>query len=91
MLEKSRALGEEASSDCKTAILHLTDGTITQGMNSDGVSLLIDNLNAEIGAEIFTFALGPEADKVTWKATKEPEITQPLAKYENMCYIPSRR
>lgn len=64
LLEKSRALGEEASSECKTAIILLTDGAITLGMNAVAVSTLIDTLNVEIGAEIFTFALGPEADQV---------------------------
>ena len=68
LLEASRALGDKASSECSTAILFLSDGTITSGLGIDDpseVSALVETLNADVGAEIFTFALGPEADAVS--------------------------
>eukprot|EP00752_Nemacystus_decipiens_P012745 g11286.t1 len=70
LLEESQALGESASSGCTTAILLLTDGTITEGLGHDDpskISTLVKTLNADIEAQIFTFALGPEADAVTLK------------------------
>lgn len=68
LLETSRALGDVASSGCSTAILLLTDGEITQGLGFDdpsAISDLVQALNADIEAQIFTFALGPEADSVS--------------------------
>eukprot|EP00903_Cladosiphon_okamuranus_P018583 g17106.t1 len=70
LLEASRALGDEASSECSTAILFLSDGQITGGIGIDDpseVSALVETLNAEIEAQIFTFALGPDADAATLK------------------------
>ncbi|CAN0488733.1 unnamed protein product, partial [Ectocarpus sp. 12 AP-2014] len=60
--------GDVASSSCSTAILLLTDGEITEGLGVDDpseISALVETLNADIGAEIFTFALGPDADGVS--------------------------
>eukprot|EP00903_Cladosiphon_okamuranus_P021044 g19335.t2 len=71
LLETSRALGDAASAGCSTAILFLTDGEITQGLGFDNpseISDLVQALNADIGAQIFTFALGPEADSETLSA-----------------------
>ncbi len=68
VLEASRALGDKASSECSTAILFLTDGRITDGLGIDDpseVSALVETLNAEIEAQMFTFALGPDADTVS--------------------------
>lgn len=68
LLEASRALGDQASSECTTAILLLTDGEITEGLGFDDpseISTLVQTLNADIGAQIFTFALGPDADAVS--------------------------
>lgn len=68
LLDASRALGDAASSSCSTAILLLTDGEITEGLGVEDpseISVLVENLNADIGAEIFTFALGPDADGVS--------------------------
>ena len=68
LLEASRALGEEASSECSTAILLLTDGTITEGLGREDpseISAHVETLNADIEAQIFTFALGPEAGLVS--------------------------
>lgn len=68
VLESSRAMGDAASSGCSTAILLLTDGEITQGLgfgNPSEISNLVQTLNADIEAQIFTFALGPEADSVS--------------------------
>ncbi|CAN0519236.1 unnamed protein product, partial [Ectocarpus sp. 8 AP-2014] len=71
LLDESRALGDVASSSCSTAILLLTDGEITEGLgvgDPSEISALVETLNADIGAEIFTFALGPDADGDTLKA-----------------------
>jgi len=68
MLQASRALGDEASSECSTAILLLTDGEITEGLgvgDPSEITSLVETLNTDIGAEIFTFALGPDADGVS--------------------------
>ena len=68
LLETSRSLGDAASAECSTAILLLTDGQITQGLGFDDpteISDLVLALNADIQAQIFTFALGPEADSVS--------------------------
>jgi len=68
LLRTSRSYGEQASSGCSTAILLLTDGEITEGLGSENaseISTLVDTLNADIDAQIFTFALGPEADSVS--------------------------
>lgn len=68
LLQASRALGDEASSMCSTAILLLTDGEITEGLgvgDPSDVTSFVEALNADIGAEIFTFALGPDADGVS--------------------------
>ncbi|CAM9915913.1 unnamed protein product [Ectocarpus sp. 12 AP-2014] len=70
LLDESRALGDVASSSCSTAILLLTDGEITEGLGVNDpseISALVETLNADIGAEIFTFALGPDADGDTLK------------------------
>eukprot|EP00752_Nemacystus_decipiens_P003123 g2892.t1 len=70
LLETSRELGTAASSECSTAILLLTDGEITLGLGFEDPSEISDHvqaLNADIGAQIFTFALGPEADSATLK------------------------
>ncbi|CAN0256278.1 unnamed protein product [Ectocarpus sp. 12 AP-2014] len=70
LLEESRALGDTASSGCSTAILLLTDGEITEGLGFEDpaeISTLVQTLNADIDAQIFTFALGPEADSDTLK------------------------
>ncbi|CAN0248180.1 unnamed protein product [Pylaiella littoralis] len=70
ILEASRALGDAASSGCSTAILLLTDGEITEGLGSDDaseISALVQTLNVDIEAQIFTFSLGPEADSATLK------------------------
>eukprot|EP00903_Cladosiphon_okamuranus_P018586 g17109.t1 len=70
LLEASRALGDEASSECSTAILLLTDGEITEGLgvtDPSEVSDYVHTLNTEIEAQIFTFALGPDADSATLK------------------------
>ena len=68
LLETSRALGDTASSGCSTAILLLTDGEITEGLGFDDpseIATLVQTLNVDIEAQIFTFALGPEADSVS--------------------------
>ena len=68
LLEASRALGEEASSECSTAILLLTDGLAIEGLGVNDpseVSDLVVSLNADIAAQIFTFALGLDADTVS--------------------------
>lgn len=68
VLETSRSLGDAASAECSTAILLLTDGEITQGLGFDNpseISDFVEEKNADIGAQIFTFALGPEADSVS--------------------------
>ena len=65
LLETSRALGDVASSECSTAILLLTDGEITVGLGASEVSALVEISNADIEAEVFTFALGQEADVVS--------------------------
>ena len=68
LLEASRALGEEASSECSTAILLLTDGQVIEGLGVNDpfeISDLVESLNAGIDAQVFTFALGPDADAVS--------------------------
>jgi len=68
LLETSRSLGDTASSGCSTAILLLTDGEITEGLGFDDpteITTLVQSLNADIEAQIFTFALGPDADSVS--------------------------
>ena len=68
LLETSRSLGDAASAECSTAILLLTDGEITQGLGFNDpteITDLVETLNADIQAQIFTFALGPEADSVS--------------------------
>lgn len=79
LLDASRALGDAASSSCSTAILLLTDGEITEGLGVEDpseIASLVESLNAEIGAEIFTFALGPDADGVseTLSSLRAPDI-----------------
>lgn len=77
LLEASRALGDEASSECTTAILLLTDGEITEGLGFDDaseISTLVQTLNADIEAQVFTFALGPEADGVSGTIRVENEV-----------------
>ncbi|CAN0438535.1 unnamed protein product, partial [Hapterophycus canaliculatus] len=49
LLERSRALGDEASSNCTTAILLLTDGEITEGLglgDSSDISTFVRDRNA---------------------------------------------
>lgn len=69
LLDASRAAGDEASSECSKAILFLSDGTITQGLGKYNNTLEIvehvEDLNAEIEAQIFSFALGSDADEVS--------------------------
>jgi len=68
LLETSRSLGDTASSGCSTAILLLTDGEVTEGLGFDDpteITTLVQSLNADIEAQIFTFALGPDADSVS--------------------------
>ncbi|CAN0294046.1 unnamed protein product [Discosporangium mesarthrocarpum] len=67
VLDASRLAGEEYSSSCNTAILLLTDGHITQGLAAEFIPDLVQARNVDIGAEMFTFALGPEADQETTK------------------------
>ncbi|CAN0267796.1 unnamed protein product, partial [Hapterophycus canaliculatus] len=60
----------EASSNCTTAILLLTDGEITEGLgvdDSSDLSTFVRDRNADIEAQLFTFALGPQADNDTLK------------------------
>lgn len=65
LLEKSRALGEEGSSQCSVAIILLSDGSITIGKSADELVTMVEDLNEGIDARIFTFALGAEADHVS--------------------------
>ncbi|CAN0102855.1 unnamed protein product [Discosporangium mesarthrocarpum] len=64
VLDTSRLAGEGYSSSCSTAILLLTDGRITQGLAAEFIPDLVQARNVDIGAEVFTFALGPDADQV---------------------------
>lgn len=96
LLEASRTLGDAASSECGTAILLLSDGGITEGLGVEDpseISTLVETLNADIGAEIFTFALGPEADSVS-KSNLDLRIgdgsfySRPLFEQGNVASIP---
>ncbi|CAN0427083.1 unnamed protein product [Pylaiella littoralis] len=58
---------EEASSNCQTAVVFLTDGDTNVGLTTEETIALIDERNADIGAQVFSFSLGTNADKVTSK------------------------
>lgn len=57
LLETSRAMGDNASSECTTAILLLTDGEITHGDPEDEVCTV------DILFYLFTFSLYSERDE----------------------------
>lgn len=77
LLETSRAEGK--SSGCSsTAILFLSDGENQFGVGFDDaseISSLVDSLNVDIGAQIFTFALGPTADSVSQSKTLATRVS----------------
>lgn len=56
----------ESYSGCKTAILFLSDGMPTEGID-DAASLaqLVEDRNTIYDGRLFTFALGPTADEVS--------------------------
>eukprot|EP00903_Cladosiphon_okamuranus_P021964 g20195.t1 len=66
LLAESRNV-EDASSNCQTAIVFLTDGNPNVGLSTQETIALIETRNAEIGAQVFSFSLGALADKVTSK------------------------
>jgi len=63
----------EATSGCNIAVLFLTDGQITQGLQEDEVVSLVNNRTAQLAEEfsrkttIFTFSLGYHADHTATK------------------------
>ena len=58
----------EASSNCHTAILFLTDGVMSDGYTESQVYNLINQRNAAYDATVFTYSLGSGADDVIPKA-----------------------
>lgn len=55
---------EFVSYSCQTIFLFMTDGVITKGMDDkDDLVNKISKMNQNIGATIFTYSFGADADK----------------------------
>lgn len=61
--------GDELGNACKTVILFMTDGQITEGELDEGkIVSLVSSLNSSHKAIVFTYSLGTDADQTTTKA-----------------------